>query len=303
MDHSSLAISFESGSNVAIARLNGDKDYKDMIYRLSLESSKHLSPPYNNLAEWSQDYPRQVWRSLRRRLGYPASPDVGILGSYLKQLFEIAKDHVEGEGISRAAASFPFLVGLYQEDINDAMEWAGVKHQNIEAYEPSKDVSSHYAANGFGLCSNYKDPDSCFAEFPGFPTDYTVNIQFTRNALIVELPEMHAAHNPILYFAYSLLDFDLGFDQRDNIPNYWAVVQERMESFFKTRRWWVGVPSKVFIVGDESANEEKFLAMVQDACYWKKGDLEIFVDDVFFMTAIGTAELAKREWYLHPRPR
>jgi hypothetical protein len=100
-----------------------------MIYRLSLESSKHLSPPYNNLAEWSQDYPRQVWRSLRKRLGYPTSHDVGILGSYLKQLFEMAKDHVGGEEISRAAASFPFLVGLYQEDINDAMEWDGVKHQ------------------------------------------------------------------------------------------------------------------------------------------------------------------------------
>jgi hypothetical protein len=157
--------------------------------------------------------------------------------------------------------------------------------------------------HGFGLCSKYKDPDSCYAEFPSFPTKYTVNIQFTRNSLIVELPEMHAAQNPILYFAYSLLDFDLGFDQRDNIPNYWAVVQERMESFFKTRRWWAGVPSKVFIVGDESANDKKFLATVQDACYWKKGDLEIFVDDIFFMTAKGTAELAKREWYLHPRPR
>jgi hypothetical protein len=48
----------------------------------------------------------------------------------------------------------------------------------------------------------------------------------------------------------------------------------------------------------KSVQDKDFRSAVTEACFWSQDDLEFFDDDVIFMIAKGTAELAKRELYL-----
>jgi hypothetical protein len=163
-------------------------------------------------------------------------------------------------------------------------------------------VSGQYAANGFGLCPDYKAKESCIEEEKELPLERTVHIEFTKEALILEVPLLQAARRSILDPSSTFVDFELGYNRRDVSPKYWDSVKARIENFFKVLNAenWRGswIPSKVFLVGDESVQDEHFRSVVTEACFWKQDELEFFDDDVFFKTAKGTAELARRQLYL-----
>jgi hypothetical protein len=295
-----VAISLDDGTTEAIARIESHDTYKDLFYRLSLAENTHLAPPYTSLFEEWSDLPRQLWRKCKKNLGYPSTQDVGILGDYIKQLRQQAEEHL-GEPISIAAAAFPNLIALYLEDVKDAFEWAGLNYEAFHSHHPMRAVSGQYAANGFGLCSNYKVKELCKEEDKQLPIQRTVNIEFTKEALIVEVPLMRVARSSILYPSDTFVDFELGYNGRDVSPKYWDSVKARIVNFFKyhnAENWndsWT--PSKVFVVGDESVQDEHFRSVITDACFWKKDELQFFDDDVFFKTAKGTAELARRQLY------
>jgi hypothetical protein len=71
------------------------------------------------------DWPRQMRRRLRKILGFPASRDVGILSRLLDPLREQVEERL-GRKVRSAVVTSPNLVALYDEDILDAMEYAGV---------------------------------------------------------------------------------------------------------------------------------------------------------------------------------
>jgi hypothetical protein len=297
-------VAWDDESKVGITKHGVSDEYRNLINRLSLKSSQHLSPPYNSLDEFYRDYPRQLWRRFWKRLGLPASTDVRIIGEYVKVLREDVEEQL-GETVWRAAVSFPRLLALYKEDISDALEWAGIEYQDVISFEPLTDASANYAANGFGLCHEYKDSDRCQEEKHKFPLQNTIHIQFTNNALVVELVTMFYAESYILWPNMAIQDFDLGFNNQNISVDYWDLVRERMIGLFKRNEWtWnPDPPTQVFITGDDSALDETFRKVVREACSWKDNDPEYFDDDVYFMTAKGTAELSKRQYYRSPLPQ
>jgi hypothetical protein len=149
----------------------------------------------------------------------------------VEQLHQKAEESM-GEPISMAAATFPNLIALHEEDVTDAFEWAGLIYQNFLVYQPSRAVSGQYAANGFGLCSDYEDKESCLEEEEQLPIERTVNIEFTNEALIVEVPVIKAARSPIMWPSESFIDFELGYSRKDNYSNYWVFVKEWIEKSF-----------------------------------------------------------------------
>ena len=84
--YGSAAVSFPNGTTVTVARVPAEQDYNDVLQRLSLASSQHLSPPYNNVGESWDDMPRQYLRKARKAVGLPASQDVGRLAKMLSDL-------------------------------------------------------------------------------------------------------------------------------------------------------------------------------------------------------------------------
>lgn len=60
--YGSAAVSFTNGTIITITKVAASDAYNELLARLSLESSQHPSPPYDNLGETWDDMPRQYLR-------------------------------------------------------------------------------------------------------------------------------------------------------------------------------------------------------------------------------------------------
>ncbi|KAF2464178.1 uncharacterized protein BDR25DRAFT_158973, partial [Lindgomyces ingoldianus] len=76
------------------------------------------------------DIPRRRWRSLRKMLGLAASPEVGSIAGLLKLLAAEADSAIQlrnpAQNGRKAVITSPDLLALYDEDIYDVAEYAGL---------------------------------------------------------------------------------------------------------------------------------------------------------------------------------
>jgi hypothetical protein len=131
------------------------------------------------------DWPRQMRRRLRKLLGFPASHDVGILSRLLDPLREQVEERL-GRKVSSAIVTFPNLVALYDEDIVDAMDYAGLTPLHTKfggVGSQSHEASTAYAGYGLGLCSNYTDWNQCDEEEKQRPLQQVLTILSQRQPL------------------------------------------------------------------------------------------------------------------------
>ena len=125
------------------------------------------SPPYNDLGEEIRDKPRQLWRNLRKRMGLPASSDVGILGQLIDELRHETEARLGHRVESVVVTTLP-LFGLYDEDITDALELcglisaatdSGIHHHHHHHHQPSE-LRTAFAGLGLGLAPPPPPPPS-----------------------------------------------------------------------------------------------------------------------------------------------
>ena len=233
-------------------------------------------------------------------LGFPASHDVGILSRLLGPLREMVEEKL-GHKVGSAVVTSPNLVALYYEDINDAMEYVGLKRLHLKASGPdSQQPHEAFAADagyGIGLCSHYKDYDKCDDEEHQMPSRQVLTILYTKSALIMyKAPRKKALgfyDPPVRGGTY----FFLGYDNIHNNPKeeyYWENVKDAvMEVLLRYggERYPV---SQVFMLG-QSALNPTFLDIVNSsisAIYEEKP--EFFLSDPTFAAAKGAAEFAIR---------
>lgn len=129
--------------------------------------TKAPSPPYNSLKDYFRDRPRQIARGARKATSLPATSDVDELARLILALRSSLETHLGGHKISGAAVTIPLLAALYQEDLEDAFEYAGllyIPHYPYWYGSLFHETSAVYVGNGFGLCSNYTDPIGCERE-------------------------------------------------------------------------------------------------------------------------------------------
>ena len=119
----------------------------------------------------------------------PASTDTRILG--IMAATPIWKTETDlGHKIRIVAGSFPQFIALYDEELLDAFDWIGLQCRHISSGRTclSRQISSVYAAAGFGLSSEYKNTNSCIDElFSSIEVKESIlTVSFSMNALIVE---------------------------------------------------------------------------------------------------------------------
>jgi hypothetical protein len=276
-----------------------------MMFRLSLESSRHPSPPYRTLDQAFLDLPRQWTRKALKAVGLPASSDVGKLAQLILALRFSVETHLGGRKISGAAVTIPSLPGLYEEDLVDAFDHAGliyVPHWPYWRGGRFHELGAVYTGNGFGLCSNYTDPISCEHEKRNPPQHENVlSVSYTREILTstwgavgmrFAFPDIS---NPVV------LDWNLGSDKRGKNPkeeHYWASVRDAIITpVLEANKYLHRETTKVFLHG-ECALDERFRKVLREAVdSVLSNEINIFALDPVYSAARGAAEMAKRTYW------
>ena len=239
---------------------------------------------------------RQWLRKARKAIGLPASHDVGVLAKMLSDLRSRVEEQIS-KPVESAGVATLNLVALYQEDLQDAFEYVGLRYLTFPVrYGVLYETSAAYAGYKFGLCSDYTNRSACKTEQVHMPKDVVMTVLYTRTALTVSLSIMESA-----YYLYEpphrhLLDFSLGYDARPlNGANegYWDAVGLKLEQILIENPYYER-PAKVLLMGD-CARDETFQRILKKALNQQLGELpEILGRGSEGVAAKGAAEFAKR---------
>lgn len=266
------------------------------------------SPPYTTPAQRWKDWPRQQERQARKAAGLPASEDVGAISTLVRTLKEETEKAI-GFSITLAAASVPIFPALYDEDLYDSFEYAGLEYMQIIqysyrgpllTYEPAAALAGH----GFALCANMVRPQECWEKDDGFWREYYYVVDYTKSSL---LAYHTSTFSQGAYNLHAMQEYDLflGSDSRFDNPDedyYWDGVRQVLLKplLAMSRR----PPTKIILVG-ESAGDPAFLEHLDQVLkeFFKDGDgvPPIFDQDPVYVQARGCAEFVRRAAYL-PKP-
>lgn len=249
--------------------------------RLSRESSKHLTPPYGEVGDGIYDYPRQMWRTIRKRFGWPASGDVSTLCSVIDALrCRLLADMPPDQTISQVVVSYPPVLALYEEDIRDALEylrlpsWTG---EPVIQYRTPTELLSTFKGHGF---NDLWRPDG-----QGISV---LLVEYTQRALSVEFDSVifTGSRMPGVMNA----NFSAGSLQ-SNQPSHWTNVERDVMRALTTLHHNIKPEiDYVFLVGEDGGDEElrkRISLLVADY-----GNPEIISKDALYVAAKGAAAIA-----------
>lgn len=155
-------------------------------------------------------------------MGLPASEDVGLLAKVISDLRDKVEDYVD-KHIESAAMAVPNLIALYQEDLQDALEYVGLRYLPLSVkYDVLYETSAAYARYGFGLCSDFEDRTACKKEQQNMPSEVVMAVLYGDTVLTVTLSVVKSA-----YYLYEpvnrhVSNFSLGYDAQSQWGNgYW----------------------------------------------------------------------------------
>lgn len=201
--------------------------------------------------------------------------------------------------------TIPLLAALYQEDLEDAFEYAGliyIPHYPYWYGGLFHETGAVYVGNGFGLCSNYTDPVGCDRERKNPPhqpmNENVLSVSYTRGLLT----STWASEG--MWFSYPapegpvVADLNLGWDKRNDNPDeeyYWAAVRDAIITpVLEANKYISRQTNKVLLHGDCTLIE-RFQNVLREAV---EGVLpnkpEVFAFDPVYSSARGAAEMAKR---------
>jgi hypothetical protein len=202
--------------------------------------------------------------------------------------------------------TIPPFCALYEEDLMDAFEYAGliyIPHYPYWLGGIFPEKGAVYTGNGFGLCSNYTDPIACDHERKNPPHHQRVNenilaVSYTRGMLTSTWGQVG------MWFVHTFIgdpvvvDWNLGSDKRDKNPKdeyYWAGVRDTIiKPVLEANKYIHRETTKVFLYG-ECALDERFRKIVREAVdSVLSNEIEIFALDPVYSAAMGAAEMAKR---------
>lgn len=115
-------------------------------------------PPYEDNGDWVADQPREGARMALKAVGLPASYEVGVLAQVIRHL----RSELESEfkvSITEAVFTSSHLLALYQDDLEDVAENAGIEFV-IPTYQFKPifwETASAYAGHGLGLCKDWRN--------------------------------------------------------------------------------------------------------------------------------------------------
>lgn len=233
------------------------------------------------------DWPRQMLRSARKKIGLPASFEVGIIAKLVSSVLQLVPDS-EKSAIS-ALISFPALRGLYQEDMTDVMTYLGL-HRIRAGYElrPHELVGS-FAGTGLDLNQRVNTMDDACE----FPTRPTLLIEYTEVALMLHHSWMDKAIEIAWRYMQLKMSFDMGSDQQpeeDDIIE--CIIRFLYDEYVKQLPPPVPEKVTVLITGSEaSLADGKVERAARKAVAALGSKIDIFASNPEYIAARGAAEL------------
>ncbi|KAI9730187.1 MAG: hypothetical protein M1835_003579, partial [Candelina submexicana] len=138
---------------------------------------------------------KRIKRRLNKLLGRSATPDVGTRGSLIRALRAKTEGELE-HSIESVLAATPKFPSLIEEDIDDALEFAGLKP--LKGYDLAgslTETTAAFAGSGFGLCTSYTDINLCEHQQDAFPAERVLAVHFTDATLSTVLTTLTNAHS------------------------------------------------------------------------------------------------------------
>jgi len=259
-----------------------------------------------NATDSSSNRPKTVWEKLRdawerakrkrnKDRGLPATEDVGTIANILVQLRHVTELRLD-QNMTAAVTAIPYLPGLTREDLEDAMEYAGLKMlRGYNLYRDLNEVQAAYAGLGNGLCHEPQDIKSCEDEEVDMRDYQVLSISFTDWMLSLTLSVCYAAHQCWDYSSEHDVDLGMRFEHRRGLDqDYWARVRRAIRRFAELA-WRI---DKLQLFGEGVANEH-----FEEALRGALRDLEprtgVVVNvsekvEPLGLVARGAAEFAKR---------
>jgi hypothetical protein len=248
------------------------------------------------MQEYFDDQPRVIARRLKKKAGLPASADVGALATVIKKL----RLQIESDlkiTVSDATLASPHLVALYQDDVQDICENAGIKYiipNNL--FKPMLwETSSAYAGYGFGLCEHWENETHCQQEEMEFEDMPVLSVHYSRRALTSTLATIATALGTWDPVDQRIENFNLGSDAKSSYSSheeYWravkgAIVQRMVENPMLEK------PRRIILTGDMVQGE--FMQVLREVIKDYEGQVPpIFSEDAVVVAAKGAAELRRR---------
>ena len=163
-DYNTISVRQDNSAVQTVARIPVTQEYAKVLRRLSLPSSQHPAPPYRSLSELMHDRPRQWLRNFRKKFGYPASSDVGIIAEAIRKLITAVEEFLPPSHLplSSALVALPNAIALYPEDVQDALEYLGLQAlRGHNVYTVLRALPAAYAGYELGLCTHPGDFELC----------------------------------------------------------------------------------------------------------------------------------------------
>ena len=239
---------------------------------------------------------------MRKRLGLPASADVGAISTVISHLRELTESRLSIT-ISSAAVSVPHLVALYQDDIQDAMEYVRLGYIEIYGYfRPVLwEAAVGFAGHGLGLCEHWQDAAKCRQEYQDIPQRSVLTVHYAPNALTLSLAKLKSPLSLWEPGWRHYENFTLGsmYEPEKTLQEseYWKTLRDAFE-FFLLQQTGVYEPAHTLIFLGESAPasaHEPFAQLLYSVLdKVQPRPLQVFSKDPTHVAAKGTAELVKR---------
>ena len=294
----SVAIRNSDGTITDVAEIEPSSEYILLLKRLSHPSARHPAPPYSSLSESYRDRPRQWRRTIRKRLGWPASSDVGIIAEILQECADAVEAVSRGIEINAALATMPNAMALYAEDVQDAFEsigWRALNGHNV--YAVPRALPAAYVGYGFGLCDRPEDFEACVEQENGMPRRGIVIIEDGMGAVATDARGMST---PMYVFNdnYATLDWDAwnpSFEKmRENVAQDVRIAVESLVARSPGVEPGERIVDEVLVVGQVSHGLELSAIVKDEVARVQDKEATIWSNDTEWVVARGAAELAKR---------
>jgi hypothetical protein len=144
-----------NGSTFDVTFIPSSPTYLDLLQRLSLSTEV----PKPSLLD-------RYLRRLNKYLGRPATKAVGTLSELISSLRNATEAHLN-QTLSRVVVATPQFPGLTREDVEDAVEYAGLRSWlEYPILYPGMlhSPNAAFAASSRGLCKDWRNLYACLEE-------------------------------------------------------------------------------------------------------------------------------------------
>jgi hypothetical protein len=308
-------VHYYNGTVVEVAKIQGSPEYLELMARLA--TSKPSPQPTLNfmreipipsrLLEYlfpSRSSPwRDWWRWLNMKMSRPIkADDVEIISDLLQEL-KIATEKTIFQPLDRVAVTEPGFQSLDAETTNAALRILGLRTWVRDSvYYASRLVEGDavYAANGYGLCTNYEHRFQCSDEFEDSSVPTVFVVSYNHNLLYTSIMDLTSGeafpHSSSL--EAQLVDYELGLDSLLENDRGRTVLLDRLRSQLQILpRESKYTVTHIFLAG-ESVTHPRFLATLRDSMSELSLDsatakIQLAIDPTF-AAARGAALYARR---------